>query len=96
MPALTYSALAAELPARKIYGVFREADPVRTYPGETVGSVGGRLLGADGRAWAGWSQRSTRTWPASKARRPSRARRMAAGSRWGSPLTPARNGMTTS
>ena len=53
VPALTYSALAAELSARKIYGVFREADPVRTYPGKTVGSSVVGFVGADGQGQAG-------------------------------------------
>jgi cell division protein FtsI (penicillin-binding protein 3) len=53
VPALTYSALAAELSARKIYGVFREADPVRTYPGGSVGSSVVGFVGADGRGLAG-------------------------------------------
>ena len=53
VPALTYSALAAELSARKIYGVFREADPIRTYPGGTVGSSVLGFVGADGQGLAG-------------------------------------------
>jgi cell division protein FtsI (penicillin-binding protein 3) len=53
VPALTYSALAAELSARKIYGVFREADPVRTYPAKTVGSSVVGFVGADGQGLAG-------------------------------------------
>ena len=53
VPALTYSALAAELSARKIYGVFREADPVRTYPGRTVGSSVVGFVGGDGQGQAG-------------------------------------------
>ena len=53
VPALTYSALAAELSARKIYGVFREADPIRTYPGKTVGSSVVGFVGADGQGLAG-------------------------------------------
>jgi cell division protein FtsI (penicillin-binding protein 3) len=53
VPALTYSALATELSARKIYGVFREADPVRTYPGKTVGSSVIGFVGADGQGQGG-------------------------------------------
>ncbi len=53
VPALTYSALAAELSARKIYGVFREADPIRTYPGKTVGSSVVGFVGADGQGLSG-------------------------------------------
>src|SRR5829696_536978 len=53
VPALTYSALATELSARKIYGVFREADPIRTYPGGTVGSSVVGFVGADGQGLAG-------------------------------------------
>ena len=57
VPALTYSALAAELSARKIFGVFREADPVRTYPGGTVGSSVVGFVGADGQGLAGLERR---------------------------------------
>lgn len=53
VPALTYSALAAELSSAKIYGVFREADPVRTYPGRAVGSSVVGFVGADGKGQGG-------------------------------------------
>jgi cell division protein FtsI (penicillin-binding protein 3) len=53
VPALTYSKIAADLTSKKLYGVFRESDPIRTYPG---GSVGATLIGyvdADGKGTAG-------------------------------------------
>lgn len=36
VPATTYLALAAELTELKLYGVFRESDPIRVYPGQNV------------------------------------------------------------
>ncbi len=53
VPALTYSALAADLSQRKIYGVFREPDPVRSYPNGAVGSSVIGFVGADGQGLAG-------------------------------------------
>jgi cell division protein FtsI (penicillin-binding protein 3) len=57
VPALTYSALAAELSARKIYGIFREADPVRTYPAGSVGASVIGFVGADGQGQGGLERR---------------------------------------
>ena len=53
VPALTYSALAADLSQRKIYGVFREADPVRSYPNGAIGSSVVGFVGHDGQGLAG-------------------------------------------
>jgi cell division protein FtsI (penicillin-binding protein 3) len=53
VPALTYSALAADLSQRKIYGIFREPDPVRSYPNGAVGSSVVGFVGADGQGLAG-------------------------------------------
>jgi cell division protein FtsI (penicillin-binding protein 3) len=53
VPALTYSALAADLSQRKIYGVFREPDPVRSYPNGPVGSSVVGFVGDDGQGLAG-------------------------------------------
>ena len=53
VPALTYSALAADLAKRGIYGVFRESDPIRTYPDGAVGSSVVGFVGADGKGQAG-------------------------------------------
>ncbi|HET9873848.1 MAG TPA: penicillin-binding protein 2 [Propionibacteriaceae bacterium] len=53
VPAAIYTKIAADLSQRDIYGIFRENDPIRTYPG---GSVGGGLVGfvgADGKGLAG-------------------------------------------
>lgn len=53
VPALTYSALSADLARRDIYGVFRESDPIRTYPAGSVGSSVVGFVGADGQGLAG-------------------------------------------
>ena len=53
VPALTYSALAADLSQRKIYGVFREPDPVRSYPNGAIGSSVVGFVGDDGHGLAG-------------------------------------------
>ena len=53
VPALTYSALAADLSQRKIYGIFREPDPVRSYPNGSVGSSVVGFVGDDGQGLAG-------------------------------------------
>jgi cell division protein FtsI (penicillin-binding protein 3) len=53
VPALTYSRIAAELTAKKLYGVFRESDPIRTYPGGTVGSSVIGYVDAQGKGMAG-------------------------------------------
>jgi cell division protein FtsI (penicillin-binding protein 3) len=42
VPAMTYSRLASELAERDLYGVFRESDPIRTYPG---GPLAGAVVG---------------------------------------------------
>jgi len=53
VPALTYSALSAALADLGVYGVFRESDPIRTYPGGSVGSSVVGFVGADGKGLAG-------------------------------------------
>jgi cell division protein FtsI (penicillin-binding protein 3) len=53
VPAQTYTQLAAELSKRRIYGVFREPDPIRTYPGGSVGSSVIGFVGANGKGQAG-------------------------------------------
>ncbi len=57
VPALTYSALAADLAERQIYGVFRESDPVRTYPNGAVGAPVIGFVGPDDSGQGGleWS-----------------------------------------
>ncbi|SDE52828.1 peptidoglycan D,D-transpeptidase FtsI family protein [Auraticoccus monumenti] len=42
VPSATYQRLAVELQERKLYGVFRESNPIRSYPG---GSVGANVVG---------------------------------------------------
>jgi cell division protein FtsI (penicillin-binding protein 3) len=53
VPALTYSALAADLSGRDLHGVFRESDPIRTYPNGSVGASVVGFVGADGKGLAG-------------------------------------------
>ena len=53
VPALTYSAIAADLAERELYGVFRETDPIRTYPNGAVGAAVVGFVGADGKGQAG-------------------------------------------
>jgi len=53
VPALTYSALAADLSSRRLHGIFRESDPIRTYPGGSVGASVVGFVGADGEGLAG-------------------------------------------
>lgn len=48
VPSATYQRLALDLQERKLYGVFRESNPIRAYPGGSVGSnVVGFVNGAD-------------------------------------------------
>ena len=60
VPALTYTALATDLAERKIYGVFRENDPIRTYPNSSVGSSVVGFVGADGKGLAGLELKTER------------------------------------
>jgi cell division protein FtsI (penicillin-binding protein 3) len=53
VPALTYSALAAELSDRHLRGIFRESDPIRTYPNGSAGASVVGFVGADGQGLAG-------------------------------------------
>jgi cell division protein FtsI (penicillin-binding protein 3) len=53
VPALTYSALAADLSRRELRGIFRESDPIRTYPNGSVGASVVGFVGADGKGLAG-------------------------------------------
>ncbi len=53
VPALTYSALAADLSSRHLRGIFRESDPIRTYPSGSVGASVVGFVGADGEGLAG-------------------------------------------
>jgi cell division protein FtsI (penicillin-binding protein 3) len=53
VPALTYSALAADLSSRHLHGIFRESDPIRTYPNGSVGASVVGFVGADGKGLAG-------------------------------------------
>lgn len=38
VPSAKYQRLAVELNDSNLYGIFRESDPIRTYPGKTIGS----------------------------------------------------------
>jgi cell division protein FtsI (penicillin-binding protein 3) len=53
VPALSYAALAAELSSRNLRGIFRESDPIRTYPNGSVGASVVGFVGADGEGLAG-------------------------------------------
>lgn len=53
VPAMTYTRMAAALAEKNLYGVFRESDPIRTYPtGSLVGPIVG-FVGGDGTGKAG-------------------------------------------
>ena len=54
VPAATYSRIATELNDLGLYGVFRESDPIRTYPNTTVGSGVVGFVGADGAGLGGF------------------------------------------
>src|SRR5215211_4240756 len=53
VPSQTYTRVAAALSQRRIYGVFREPDPIRTYPGGSVGSSVIGFVGANGKGQSG-------------------------------------------
>jgi cell division protein FtsI (penicillin-binding protein 3) len=53
VPALSYAALAADLSSRNLRGIFRESDPIRTYPNGSVGASVVGFVGADGVGLAG-------------------------------------------
>jgi cell division protein FtsI (penicillin-binding protein 3) len=53
VPALIYTQLSSDLSKAGIYGVFREADPIRTYPNGSVGASVVGFVGADGKGLGG-------------------------------------------
>ena len=53
VPALTYSALVTDLSGRHLHGIFRESDPIRTYPNGSVGASVVGFVGAEGKGLAG-------------------------------------------
>ncbi len=53
VPARTYSALASRLAKLGIYGVFRESDPIRTYPNGSTGAAVVGFVGSEGKGLAG-------------------------------------------
>jgi cell division protein FtsI (penicillin-binding protein 3) len=57
VPAMTYTRLATDLAERNLYGIFRESDPIRTYPGRaTAGALIG-FVSAEGKGQAGIEQK---------------------------------------
>ncbi|MGO1975319.1 MAG: peptidoglycan D,D-transpeptidase FtsI family protein [Propionibacteriaceae bacterium] len=54
VPAAAYSRIATELNDKDLYGVFRESDPIRTYPNKSVGSGVVGFVGADGSGLGGF------------------------------------------
>ena len=57
VPAMTYARLAAELADRDLYGVFRESDPIRTYPGQAVAGAVVGFINGEGVGVAGVEQK---------------------------------------
>ncbi|MCW2809875.1 MAG: ftsI [Friedmanniella sp.] len=53
VPALAYSQLSSDLAKQKIYGIFRESDPIRTYPNGTVAAPLVGFVNADGKGREG-------------------------------------------
>jgi cell division protein FtsI (penicillin-binding protein 3) len=53
VPAAAYHRLAEELSDKNVYGVFREADPIRTYPENTAAAGVIGFVGADSKGQAG-------------------------------------------
>jgi cell division protein FtsI (penicillin-binding protein 3) len=53
VPALTYSKISADLADADIPGVYRESDPIRTYPNGSVGASVVGYVGADGKGLGG-------------------------------------------
>jgi len=53
VPALTYSRMASELTTKRLRGIFRESDPIRTYPAGSVAAGVVGFVGADGTGLAG-------------------------------------------
>lgn len=54
VPAATYARIANELDDRDLYGIFRESDPIRTYPGDSIASGVVGFSGADNSGQAGF------------------------------------------
>lgn len=53
VPATTYLALAAELTEKKLYGIFRESDPIRVYPAGPVAAGVVGFVNGEGEGVAG-------------------------------------------
>jgi cell division protein FtsI (penicillin-binding protein 3) len=53
VPALLYSKIAADLAEADIPGIYRESDPIRTYPNGSVGASVVGFVGADGNGLGG-------------------------------------------
>ena len=68
VPAMTYTRMATALAEQNLYGVFRESDPIRTYPtGSLVGPIVG-FVGGDGAGKAGLEMQAEH--PAGRGRGP--------------------------
>lgn len=53
VPAETYSKIAADLASANLYGVFRESDPIRSYPGASLAAGVVGFVGANGQGLGG-------------------------------------------
>lgn len=53
VPATTYTKIVDDLSEAKLYGIFRESDPIRTYPAANVAASVVGFVGADGKGSGG-------------------------------------------
>lgn len=88
VPALTYTRLAADLSKAGIYGVFREADPIRTYPNGATGSSVVGFVGADGKGLGGLELSMNKELSGEAGKETYESARTAARSRWATARSP--------